>query len=228
MIHPSPEQVRLTGLAAMVGGALGVLVSPLYSLAYFATDDGAAEAESAWVQAWAEPARDLLDPLLTFASPDVVRLTYGKLFLFIWMGILAGLVGLHARHAGRGGRLERWGFRASAVGLVLLVVGAFAGFWLELELAFIAFLVPGLLLLVFGSSIFGLGTWRAGVPSRVGALLLVVGGFPGTVLISEIATLGGGLVLVYLAWAVLGHALRSDSSRQPHHIASGTATRPRS
>jgi hypothetical protein len=213
LIHPSPDEVRVAGLAAMVGGALGVLVSPLYSLAYFATEDGAADADSAWVQAWAEPARDLLGSLLTFASPDVVRLTYGKLFLFIWLGMLAGLVGLHARHAGQGGRLERWGFRATAFGLMLLVIGAFAGFWLELELAFFAFLVPGLLLLVFGSSIFGLGTWRAGVAPRTGALLLVVGGFPGTFLVSEIATLGGGLVLVYLAWVILGR----DTSRERSH-----------
>jgi hypothetical protein len=29
MIHASPDQVRLTGLAALVGGARGVVVSPL-------------------------------------------------------------------------------------------------------------------------------------------------------------------------------------------------------
>jgi hypothetical protein len=56
MMHPNPDQVRLTGLAAIVGGALGVLVSPL-SLAFFATDDGASDAESAWVQAWAATCR---------------------------------------------------------------------------------------------------------------------------------------------------------------------------
>jgi hypothetical protein len=227
MIRPSPDQVRLTGLAPLVGGALGVLVSPPYSLAYFATDDGASDAGSAWAQAWAEPARDLVGPLLTFASPDVVRLTYGKLFLFVWMGMLIGLVGLHARHAGHGGRLERWGFRASFTGLLLLVIGAIAGFWLELEVAFIffAFLVPGLLLLVFGSSIFGLGTWRAGVAPRVGALLLVAGGLPGTLVISAFATLGGGLVLVYLAWVVLGHALWSEARRRAaRHIASPTVS----
>jgi hypothetical protein len=44
MIHPSPDQVRWTGLAAMVGGVLGLVFAPLYSLAYFATDDGAADA----------------------------------------------------------------------------------------------------------------------------------------------------------------------------------------
>ena len=51
MIHPSPDQVRWTGLAAMVGGALGLVFAPLYSLAYFATADGASDANSALVRA---------------------------------------------------------------------------------------------------------------------------------------------------------------------------------
>jgi hypothetical protein len=72
---------------------------------------------------------------------------------------------------------------------------------------------------------FGLGTWRAGVAPRTGPLLLVVGGLPGTLVISEIATLGGGLVLVYLAWVVLGHALWSEAARRTaHHAASPKAS----
>jgi hypothetical protein len=139
--------------------------------------------------------------------------------------MLAGLVGLHARHAGQGGRLERWGFRASFAGLLLLTIGAFGAYWLGLvEASFVAFLVPGLFLLTFGATLFGLGTWRAGVAPRIGALLLVIGGFPGTFLISDLATLGGGLVLVYLAWVILGHALWSETERRAHHIASPTAS----
>jgi hypothetical protein len=83
----------------MVGGVLGILLSPLYSLAYFATDEVASSEEPSW----ADPARDLLDPLITFASADAVYLTYGKLFLFVWASMLAGLVGLHASHAARPG-----------------------------------------------------------------------------------------------------------------------------
>ena len=60
--------------------------------------------------------------MLTFASADVVRVSYSKLWLLVWAGMLAGLVGLHARHTGRAGRLERWGFRVSLAGLVLLVI----------------------------------------------------------------------------------------------------------
>ncbi|HEU4426515.1 MAG TPA: hypothetical protein VFR67_28590 [Pilimelia sp.] len=222
MIHPSPDQVRWTGLAAMVSGVLGLVFAPLYSLAYYATDDGAADAKSASVQAWAEPARDLLDPLLTFASPDVVRLTYFKLFLFIVVGMLAGVVGLHARQAQHGGRLERWGYRTSFAGLLLLTIGAFSGYWPPLlDISFIAFILPGLLLLVVGSPLFGLGTWRAGVAPRTGACLLIVGG-PAAFVINEIATLGGSLALIYLAWVILGHSLWSATPTPAHTTASST------
>jgi hypothetical protein len=223
MIHSRPDQVPWAGLAAIAGGALGVVFAPLYSLAYFATADGAADASSPWVRAWADPARDLLDPLLSFASPDVVRLTYFKLFLFIVVGMLAGLVGLHASQARRGGRLERWGFRASLLGLLLLTSGALAGYWPPLlHFSFVAFILPGLLLLVVGSPLFGLGTWRAGVAPRIGAGLLIVGG-PAVLLISEVATLGGGLVLIYLAWVVLGHPLWSATPTPAHTVASTAA-----
>jgi hypothetical protein len=220
MMHPSPDHVRRTGLAAMLGGVLGIFVSPLYSLAYFATDEVAPSDEPGW----ADPARDLLDPLLTFASADAVYLTYGKLFLFVWASMLVGLVGLHSSHEGRGGGLERWGFRASFLAMVLLVIGAFGAYWLTLTDAFFAgFIVPGLVLLAIGSPVFGVGTWRAGVAPRAGALLLVVGG-PATLVISDIATLGGGLVLAYLAWVVLGYALWTETARRPHQITPPTAS----
>jgi hypothetical protein len=170
MIHPSPDQVRWTGLAAMVGGVLGLVFAPLYSLAYFATDDGAADAKSAVVRAWAEPARDLLDPLLTFAAVDVVRLTYFKLFLFIAIGMLAGVGGLHARQAQRGGRLERWGFRPNSAALLLLTIGAFSGYWPPLlDFSFVAFILPGLLLLILGSPLLGPGNLGGPASRRASA-----------------------------------------------------------
>jgi hypothetical protein len=236
IIHPSPDHVRWTGLAAMIGGALGLVFAPLYSLAYFASSDGAADPPSALTQAWADPARDLLDPLLTFASPDVVRLTYFKLFLFITIGMLAGVIGLHASQAERGGRLERWGFRVSFAGLFLLTIGALGGYWPSLlNFTFVAFIVPGLFLVVLGSPLFGLGSWRAGVAPRAGALLLTIGG-PAMLLINQIATLGSSLILLYLAWVILGYWLWSATKKpslpippqsdRAEHIDNGQDTRP--
>jgi hypothetical protein len=143
--------------------------------------------------------------------------------LFIVVGMLAGLVGQHASQTRHGGRLERWGFRASLLGLLLLTSGALAGYWPPLlHFSFVAFILPGLLLLVVGSPLFGLGTWRAGVAPRIGAGLLTVGG-PAVLLISQIATLGGGLVLMYLAWVVLGHSLWSATPTPTHTVASSSA-----
>ena len=49
MIHQS-DQVRWAGLAAMLGGALGIVFAALYSLAYFASSDGIANARSAGIR----------------------------------------------------------------------------------------------------------------------------------------------------------------------------------
>jgi hypothetical protein len=226
IIHPSPDQVRRAGLVAMVGGALGMVLAPLYSLAYIATSDGAADARSPAVRAWAEPAGDLLDPLLTFASPDLVRLTYFKLFLVIVIAMLAGVVALHASQRPHGGRLEQWGFRVMFGGLLLLCTGAVSGYWPPLlDFSFAAFILPGLLLLVIGSPLFGLGTWRAGVAPRTGALLLIIGG-PAVLVISEVATLGGGLIVTYLAWVILGYSLWTATSTPVRPIPSSSPPTP--
>ena len=70
--------IRRGGLAATLGGIVGILYAPFYALAYFATADGAESLEAPWVAAWAGAVRPVLKPLLTFASPEVVYPTYGN------------------------------------------------------------------------------------------------------------------------------------------------------
>jgi len=43
--------IRWGGLAAMLGGIVGILYAPFYALAYFATEDGAESLEAPWVAA---------------------------------------------------------------------------------------------------------------------------------------------------------------------------------
>ena len=172
MIHPSPDQVRWTGLAAMVGGALGVVFAPLYSLAYFATADGAADAQLSRGPGMGRPgsgsarsvahlrlagrrAGDLLQAVpvhrrwacwpassgCTPARPSTADGSSGGAF-----GPASSVCcsSPSARSAGTGRRCSTF--------------------------TFVAFILPGLLLLVVGSPLFGLGTWRAGVAPRIGAL----------------------------------------------------------
>lgn len=219
--------IRWGGLAAMLGGIVGILYAPFYALAYFATEDGVESLEAPWVAAWAGALRPILEPLLTFAPPEVVYLTYGKCFSLMVLGWMAGLLTLHARQAASAGRLERWGFRVAFTGTVLGTLGGIGAYWIgsvwweAVDFSFLAFLVPMLLLVGVGFPLFGIGTLRAKVAPRLGAWLLIVGGLPGMILLNIVlGQLTLGLLLLNLAWVVLGYALFSEKvapARQPAH-----------
>jgi hypothetical protein len=101
---------RWGGLAALLGGILGIVYAPFYALAYFATEDGASSSESEFASQWAGALRPVLKPFLEFAAPNTVYLTYGKTMTFVTLGWMAAMLLLHARHSAPGRRLERWGF----------------------------------------------------------------------------------------------------------------------
>lgn len=223
----STTLIRWGGLSAMVGGAVGILYSPFYALAYFATEDGAASLQAPWVAAWAGAIRPLLEPFLTFAQPEVVYLTYGKFFSLMILGWLAGLIALHTRQAASAGRLEKWGFRVACAGTALGTLGGIGVYWFGsiwwgiVDFFFLAFMVPALLLFNIGFPLFGAGALRAKVAPRLGAWLLTVGGFPGIFLLTMLTgQLTLGLLLLNLAWVVVGYALFSEASASVKHPAS--------
>jgi hypothetical protein len=225
----SSNWIRWGSLAALVGGILGILYSPLYALAYFATEDGASSLEPPWVAAWAGAVRPILEPFLTFAPTDTVYLTYGKVGLFMVLGWMAGLLALHARQRASAGRLEKWGFRVVFAGIALGTLGTIGVYWIgtvapaAIEFSFLAFMMPMLLLFNIGFPLFGVGTLRANVAPRLGAWLLTVGGFPGIFLLTFLlGQLTLGTLLINLAWVVLGYALWSEKTavaRQPARAA---------
>ncbi len=146
----SSNLIRWGGLAAVLGGVVGILYSPFYALAYFATEEGASSLEAPWVAAWAGALRPILEPFLTFASPEVVYLTYGKFFSFVILGWMAGLLALHARQAPHAGRLEKRGFRVAFAGAVLGFLGSIGVYWIwgAIDLLFFTLLVPALILFI--------------------------------------------------------------------------------
>lgn len=221
----SSKLIRGGGLAALLGGIVGILYAPFYALAYFATEDGAESLEAPWVAAWARILRPILEPLLTFAPPEVVYLTYGKCFSFMVFGWMVGLLALHTWQAASAGRLERWGFRVAFAGTVLGTIGGIGAYWIgtfwweAVDISFMAFMVPMLLLVGVGFPLFGIGTLRTKAAPKSGAWLLIVGGLPGMIVLSiALGQLTLALLPINLAWIILGHALFSEKvtpARQP-------------
>jgi hypothetical protein len=220
----SSNLIRWGGLAALVGGTLGILIPPFLSVAWFATKGGADSLENPFVAVWVEPFAQIFSPLLTFASPDTVYRTYGALALFIFLGFLAGLLALHARQASHAGGLEKWSFRVALVGTVLTGMGVLGVFWVGamVDFSFFAFLVPGQLLMTVGWTLFGIGTLKARVAPRLGAWLLIVGGLGFYVITDLLGQHNSmGWMLVAVAWIVLGYALwsaRDMPAGQPSRV----------
>ena len=200
---------RWGGLAAMLGGLLGIVYFPFHATSYFTTADGAEQLGNPWIAAWSEAFRSLVGSLLTFAPPDEVYTTYGKVSLFVVLGFLAGLFALHRWQAAHASSLEHWGFRIALVGNVLMIMGILGEYYVEaLEFSFLFISLPGVLLYMIGITLFGIGTLRAQTAPRLGAWLLILGGFPGLLVLTVIlGHFSGGILLLDIAWIVLGYAL---------------------
>jgi hypothetical protein len=218
-VMESRSLVRRGGLVAMVAGIVGVLFAPLYALAYFRTEDGGDSlSEFAPLVPWHEALGPVLDPLLTFASPDTVYLTYGKLWLVVSLGWLAGTLALHAWQSSRAGRAERWGFGVVVVALSLLTAGVVGAYFVSdvepaaLDASFTWLMVPAFALMTVGCPLFGAGALRAGVAPKAGAWLLTLGWFPGFALLTVLlGQLTAATLLFQVAWIVLGQAMWSQA-----------------
>jgi hypothetical protein len=203
---------RWIGLYAAVAALIAVLLSPLLALSYFATEEGRAELETGTVAVWAEPGRELAGGLLTWASPDRVYATYWQVFALL---IPAMFLCAHAARSRRSprGRTERWGWRGALTGYALEKVGFLAVFVALLvfdvhstvvDVIFLGFGIPGLLISAVGSTLLGIGLIRAAYRPRVTSWLLALA-FPSIVVVPAfLGNLSLGLVPFLVAWGATG------------------------
>jgi hypothetical protein len=202
---------------AWYGGWLSILVGILHSLARFATGAGH-EDLSPVTRLWADPARRLLEPLLTFSDVDRVYVVYGMLWgpLFLVALGCAVVVRRHRLAAGIGGS-ERWAWRAYLAGHGLFTIGGFGayyGAWVNPALvdgAFAALVVPGVLITLVAGTWLGVVLVYRGFRPRVTAVLvaLVV---PCMFAVSSVMSLGAGFIPLLIAWGFAGRAITSNGS----------------
>jgi len=206
----TPEQQRTIGRAAWIAAWAGLVVGQLHALSRFATEDGKADLDLPLTRAWAEPAADVLRPLLDWASPDAVYLTYGKIWfpLALAFTACAFVVRRHRSPAG----FEKWAWRIALTGYVGACIGTFCDYWTQwtdynvfFDIAF-AITIPALFLTLIGSSLLGIALLRRGVRPKLAAWLLTLT-FPLALVIPEVTSLGNVLLPVLFAFGLYGRSL---------------------
>ncbi len=219
------QRIRYGGLAAMLGAALGIVVTPVLTFAGWM----AGPANAPPTMAWARAIRPAIMSLVTFGSPEDVLRFWGGMVLPIYLLFLGGLLGLHARLCGGADRLERRGFQIARVGLAMNVVGIMFDYWLGPEIlgkvvwaaGFTVGTLIGSLVYTLGAILLGRSILHtAALPRWTGwALSLapflgIALGFWGVHYIPANFVLGNSV-----GWLLLGYALWADKGSQPLPLA---------
>lgn len=215
----SPRSSHLVGLYAFVAAVAAVVIAPLFAVSYFATAEGAQYLAEPIIAGWAEPARDVMGGLVTFASADRVYSTYLLIFTVLFGSVVACALVTRGLRPPRQTGPERWGWRIALAGyrlfgagalvlsLMLLVVSPDAA---AVNAAYLAIVFPGLLLSVIGSTVLGIALLRAGYRPRLTPWLLTLA-IPLWVIGSFVLGHNSiGMVPLFLAWGATGWALRSN------------------
>lgn len=195
---PTDQQI---GKAAFVAAVAGTALAPFAALSRFATEDGKEDLESGAVRAWAEPAADVLAPLLDWSNADTVYLTYGKLWAPIMLAAVLCAFTVRRGRTPTGG--ERWGWRLTLIGITGIGLGVTTTYWTPLlDEAFLV-TVPFMLLAMIGGLVLGISLLRRGFRPRATAVLLAAW-LPAFFGLSALIAMGAALLPMLWAFGVAG------------------------
>ncbi len=200
----SSRPIRWSGPLAVLGGILWTATWILVAFTAAGTRDMFGFSERGWRTL-------LLNPAMLF--------------------FMAGLVGFHAKQAGRSGRLGRSGFVVCLLGLGTMLLGNIVEFWVS-DLFYGTqepgweMMGVGLLLLPIGLLLFGIGTlkasvfsgWRRAVPFGFGVVLalLILSGVALMLLSgsgSQVGFFRAMVLSIAAGWGLLGSALWSAKDK---------------
>ena len=216
----SEQAQRRVGTFAWVMAWFGLVAGQLHALARHNTVDGRGDLKSPLVRAWSDPARAALKPLLDWANPDAVYLTYGKIWLPVFLGFTLCAFVLHRRRTPMG--FEKWGWRVALVGYVWACLSVFGDYWLQwgahgndtlLTITFVAGL-PGLLVMLIGSTMLGIALLRNGFRPRATSWLLTLA-IPLAVAALMVTSMGSAALPVMFAFGIAGRRLARRTTEAP-------------
>lgn len=216
---------RQIGRAAWVMAWVGLVVGQLHALARFATEDGQEDLELSATAAWAEPAAEVLQPLLGWADPDVVYVHYGKVWLPVFAAFTAMALVTYRRRRPRG--FETWVWRVTIVGYVLATLGVLVDYWtqwtgayegdgVEATLFSVGWVLtlPGFLLVMLASTALGVTLLARGFSPAVPAVLLALQ-IPSALAILQVTSMGSAALPVMFAFGLLGRHVATGGTVAP-------------
>jgi len=219
--------IRSGGVAGIVGGLSGILLSPVVTAAgnlewaaYPTWEDNA--------PAWLNPFRSLIEPLLALPPVGEVYATYGKTYFFVFLLLFLAAVGLKFALEGRVGRSGIRGTRLILVGLGLNLLGNISDYWLGYSvlgqpwwgLLFVVGTELGYIIYVIGSIMLGRSSLKSNALPGWWAWLLMVTAVAGLILpFWGVHHIPSGMVLpISICWFLTGFLLLS----QPPEDSTGT------
>ncbi len=203
---------------------VGLVVGQLHALSRFATKDGKADLELPLTAAWAEPAAERLSPLLDWANPDIVYVTYGKVWFPVFVAFTLCAYVVYRRRRPDG--FEKWAWRLAIGAYTLACFSVFLDYWtqwtgnyngdgIEGTLFAVAwiFTLPGFLGLLLLSTMLGatllVKRFRPTLPAALLALTI-----PLAFGILQVTSMGSAALPVMFAFGLLGRRIaRSESAR---------------
>ena len=210
--HVVTDRDRLIGRLALISAWAALVLGQLHALARHRTEDGRSDLDLPLTRAWAEPLGDALSPLLTWGDPDLVYVTYGKLWLPVFVLFTAAAFVVHRHRSPR--RFEKWVWRVVLVGYVGACISVAGEYWTQwsgepnalLEVVFVAS-IPVMLLTILGSTVLGVTLLVKRYRPRTAAILVALA-LPGAIVIPEITSLGNIVLPLAFGWAIGARHLR--------------------
>lgn len=207
----STTSQRRIGRFAWTMAWFGLVAGQLHAMARHQTADGKEDLQVWTTRVWSDPGRKLFAPLLDWASPDVVYVTWGKIWLPVFLGFTLCAFLVHRRRRPVG--FEKWAWRIALTGYVGACASVFAEYWtqwgsVDQGMVDAVFLVtaPFLLITMVGSTLLGIALLRRGIRPKLPALLLALA-IPGLVAISTVTSLGNVVLPIAFAFGLLGRRI---------------------
>ncbi|HEX6444143.1 MAG TPA: hypothetical protein VF053_03575 [Streptosporangiales bacterium] len=201
---------RWIGRSAWVMAWVGLLVGELHALARYATVDGRGDLAQPLTRFWAVPAAHALRPLLDWSGPYTVYLTYGKVWLPVFVAFTACALLVYRLRSARG--FEKWAWRVALLGYGVATLSVLLEYFTPwTDQAFAALTLPGVLISMVGSTLLGIGLLRNGFRPRVSAVLLVAC-IPVFVAIIQVTSMGNAVLPLAFAFGIAGRRIARDAA----------------